>query len=97
MSTFKIASAEDMDSMFEDHLQSDKLKNMMDVDEDFDSDEYGQQDDHDYSFEDYDYAAEQEYSKPQQLPLETILEEDSVHKKNTPDQKKPSKKPPKTK
>lgn len=49
---FKIASAEDSDSIFEDHLQEDKLKKLRAVEDDYDSDEYGGQlGENDYSLD----------------------------------------------
>jgi hypothetical protein len=58
-SVFKIASAEDSDSIFEDHLQEDKLKKLRAVEDDYDSDEYGGQlGENDYSLDEGEYSGE---------------------------------------
>ena len=93
MQIFKIASADDSDSIFED--PKDPIKPLRDVDDDFDSDEYGDQMDDNYDDED-DFANEMD-SKPQKLPLETILEEDSIIKRATPPDYKKSSEAPKAK
>jgi hypothetical protein len=95
---FKIASADDSDSIFEDRLKEDQIKKLKEVEDEYDDEDYGADlAEGEYSFEDEDYSGEQEYNRPQKLPLETILEEDSVLKKATPDQKKVSEKLPKKK
>lgn len=94
---FKIASAEDSDSIFEDMSNNEQIKKLKAVADDYDSEGYGDEmGEGEYSFEDDEYCGEQE-NKPQKLPLETILEEDSILKKPTPDQKKVSEKLPKKK
>ena len=84
---FKIVAGEDSDSIFEDHLQQEAKY------EDMNLNDY---DDEGWGVDDYYDMNEQQ---PEQLPLETILEEGSVIK-DSPPQPAPSKapaKPPKQK
>ena len=69
---FKIVAGEDSDSIFEERLQQDGKF------EDMDYDDY---DDEDWALDAYDEMNEQ---APEQLPLETILEENSQMKDSPP-------------
>ena len=71
--TFKIVTGEDSDSIFEEHVQQNaKFEDM---------DDYDDYDEEAWNLDDYNDMNEQ---VPEQLPLETILEENSIVKDSPP-------------
>jgi hypothetical protein len=57
---FKIASAEDSDSIFEDRLNNDQIGKLKAVEDDYDSEEYGEEfAEGEYSFEDEEFAEQE--------------------------------------